>query len=333
MRVEYLPAALKEKFRQPEFHYVIPIRSKEKLVGVTLMGEKMSESAYTPEDLEFLGAVSKQASVAIENAFLYEELAGQERLKHELAIARKIQLESLPQSTPAIPGLEISGVSIPAMEVGGDYFDYLNGDATKLTVIIGDVSGKGTSAALYMAKVQGILRSLHAFGLSPRQLFIRANHLLCSDLEKKSFVTAMGAAFDTTKREIVLSRAGHLPLYHYNAAAARMETIIPRGLGLGLSPEDLFADALEERRIAYNPGDIFVFVTDGITEGQRETGEEFGDDRLKDILEKSSTAPALTIRDSIVGEVKKFAGTATQHDDQTIVVVKVAAEKSSSTRG
>ncbi|HCV43397.1 MAG TPA: hypothetical protein DGH68_07920 [Bacteroidetes bacterium] len=332
-RVDYLSAHLKETIRRQEFHYVIPIRSKEKLIGAILIGEKMSEAPFQNEDIEFLGAVAKQASVAVENAFLYEELAEQERLKHELAIARKIQLESLPQSTPRIPGLEISGISIPAMEVGGDYFDYLNGDPTKLTVIIGDVSGKGTSAALYMSKVQGILRSLHAFGLSPRQLFIRANHLLCNDLEKKSFVTAMGAAFDTSRRDLVLSRAGHLPLYHYNAKTARMETIVPRGLGLGLSPENLFADELEERRIPYGPGDVFVFVTDGITEGQQESGDEFGDERLMSTLGKNHAATAETIRDIVVAEVKKFAGTATQHDDQTIVVVKVRAEQSSISRG
>lgn len=320
--VDALPAHLKEAFTQREFHYIVPIRSKDKLVGTMLIGEKMSESAFTPEDLEFLAAVAKQASVAIENAFLYEELAGQERMKHELAIARKIQLESLPQSTPDIKGLDIAGISIPALEVGGDYFDYLNGDSSKLTIIVGDVSGKGTSAALYMSKVQGILRSLHEFGLSPRELFIRANHLLCRDLEKKSFVTAMGAAFDTKRKQLKLARAGHLPLFHFKAKTKKVEKIIPKGLGLGLSAEDLFANELEERRIGYAGGDVFVFVTDGITEGQKLNGDEFGEERLLKILEETSTSNALTIRDRVISDVKNFAGEASQHDDQTVVVVK-----------
>jgi serine phosphatase RsbU (regulator of sigma subunit) len=322
VNVDSLPAPLKETFRQREFHYIIPVRSKDKLVGTMLIGEKMSESAFTPEDLEFLAAVAKQASVAIENAFLYEELAGQERMKHELAIARKIQLESLPQSTPDIKGLDIAGISIPALEVGGDYFDYLNGDSSKLTIIVGDVSGKGTSAALYMSKVQGILRSLHEFGLSPRELFIRANHLLCRDLEKKSFVTAMGAAFDTKRKQLKLARAGHLPLFHFKAKTKKVEKIIPKGLGLGLSAEDLFANELEERRIGYAGGDVFVFVTDGITEGQKLNGDEFGEERLLKILEETSTSNALTIRDRVISDVKNFAGEASQHDDQTVVVVK-----------
>ena len=320
--VDYLPLSLKERFHQSDFHFVVPIRSKEKLVGALLIGEKKSEAPFQHEDLEFLGSVAKQASVAIENAFLYEELTEQERMKHELAIARKIQLESLPQSTPDIRGLDIAGISIPALEVGGDYFDYLNGDPAKLTVIVGDVSGKGTSAALYMSKVQGILRSLHGFGLMPRELFIRANHLLCKDLEKRSFVTAMGAAFDVEKKDLLLARAGHLPLFRFNAATLCAEKITPKGLGLGLSPEDLFASELEERKISFGRGDVFVFVTDGITEGQQKSGDEFGEERVLKILEETSSQSASSIRDRVVNEVRDFAGDAHQHDDQTVVVVK-----------
>ncbi len=322
INVDYLPKEIKDVFRQNEFQYVIPIRSKDKLVGTLLIGEKRSESTFQHDDLEFLTAVAKQASVAVENAFLYEELAGQERMKHELEIARRIQIESLPQTTPNIVGLDISGISIPAMEVGGDYFDYLNGNPGELTVIVGDVSGKGTSAALYMSKVQGILRSLHGFGLSPRDLFIRANHLLCGDLEKKSFVTAIGAAFDTRQRSILLSRAGHLPLYYYNAKTRGVERIIPRGLGLGLSAEDIFESEIEEKLIQYATGDVFLFVTDGITEGKQTNGDEFGETRLVKVLATAFASNAENIRDCVINSVSEFAATAEQHDDQTVVVVK-----------
>ncbi len=321
--VEYLPKELKAEFRRNEIQYTIPIRSKEKLIGALLIGEKLSESAFHSEDLEFLAAVAKQASVAIENAFLYEELAEQERMKHELAIARRIQMESLPQTTPTIEGLEIAGVSVPAMEVGGDYFDYLNGDVSKLTVIVGDVSGKGTSAALYMSKVQGILRSLHGFGLSPHEFFVRTNALLCNDMEKKSFVTAMGGFFDPRQRRLVLARAGHLPLFHYHARARTVDRVIPRGLGLGLNAEGVFASELEERAINYEPGDVFLFVTDGITEAQQTNGEQFGEDRLATTLHESSASCAEDIRDQVMTAVKTFTGEVDQHDDQTVVVVKV----------
>jgi serine phosphatase RsbU (regulator of sigma subunit) len=320
--VDYLPHDIKESFQRHGFRHIIPIRFKEKLVGTLLVGEKRSETPFYSDDLAFLAAVAKQASVAIENAFLHEQLSEQERLKHELAIARRIQLASLPQSTPKVDGLDIAGISIPAMEVGGDYFDYLNGVPTAITVIVGDVSGKGTSAALYMSKVQGILRSLHGFGLSPKELFIRANQLLCQDMERKSFVTSLGADFDSATRRLVLARAGHLPLFYYHAQTQRVEKITPKGLGLGLDHHGAFANELEEKTIEYQSGDIFLFVTDGVTEAQGRNGGEFGEESLLKILENNSALSANLIRDRVITAVKQFAGEVNQHDDQTVVVVK-----------
>lgn len=322
-RIDYLPENLKQEFRKQDIQYLVPIRSKERLVGTILVGDKRSESAFLREDLEFLSSVSRQASVAIENAFLYEELAEKERIKHELQIARRIQLESLPQSTPRIAGLDISGISIPATEVGGDYFDYLNGQANRLTVVVGDVSGKGTSAALYMAKIQGILRSLNAFGLSPGELFTRTNKLLWSDLERKSFVTAFGASFDTVAKNVVLARAGHLPLFLFRHETGAVERITPRGIGLGLIGNGSFDQELEEQSVMYGQGDVFVFVTDGITEGKNAAQEEFGEQRLESVLGTSASLSAQGIRERIVDAVKTFSGGTQQHDDQTVVVVKI----------
>ncbi|MFQ5752859.1 MAG: PP2C family protein-serine/threonine phosphatase, partial [bacterium] len=263
--VDYLPEELRGNFLQSGFRHIIPIRFKNKLSGTLLIGEKLSEVPLLLEDLTFLAAVAKQTSVAIENSFLHTELAGQERLKHELEIARRIQMASLPQRTPKIAGLDIAGISIPAMEVGGDYFDYLNGVTHDITVIVGDVSGKGTSAALYMSKIQGILRSLNEFKLTPRELFIRANQLLCKDLDKNSFITVIGASIDTIQRRLVLARAGHLPLFYYQAQARQVELLTPKGLGLGLNTAEIFSAELEEKIIHYHTDDVFLFVTDGIT--------------------------------------------------------------------
>ena len=288
-----------------------------------LTGEKRSESPFHQDDLEFLTSIAKQASVAIENAFLYEELAEQERLKHELEIARQIQLASLPQTTPIMDGLEIDGVSIPALEVGGDYFDYLNGQPDEITVIVGDVSGKGTSAALYMSKVQGILRSLHGFNPSPRDLFIHANTLLCKDLEKKSFITAIGGFFNSKSHSMRLARAGHLPLYYYNSKTEAVESVTPKGLGLGLKNSTIFSAQLEEKKIKYRAGDVFLFITDGITEAQNEQGEEFGEERVSLILKNNHHLPPHEIRNAYFSALERFATDSYQHDDQTLVVVKV----------
>jgi phosphoserine phosphatase RsbU/P len=320
--VDYLPEPLKTEFRALEFRYILPIRSKDQLIGAVVLGEKLSEATFSQEDLEFLSAAAKQASVSIENAFLYEELAEQERMKHELEIARRIQMASLPQRTPQVPGLEIAGQSVPAQEVGGDFFDYLNGTGEGVTIVVGDVSGKGTSAALYMSKVQGILRSLHGFTRSPAELFVRTNLLLRGDIEKSSFVTALGTLFNPVLRTVSIARAGHLPLYWYRPDGDTIERIATRGLGLGLDDGSVFAAELEEKTLSYHMGDVLLFVTDGITEARNAEGEEFGEERLVHALRCTKNLSASEIRSRLLDEVKDFAGSTPQHDDQTVVVVK-----------
>ncbi len=324
LSVEYLPESVQNFLYLNGFRHIIPIWFKEKLNGTLLIGERLSEIPFHTEDLSFFTTVAKQASVSIENAFLYEQLAEKERLKHELEIARRIQLASLPQTTPDINGIDIAGVSIPAAEVGGDYFDYLDGVPDTVTIIVGDVSGKGTSAALYLFKIQGILRSLYGFGLKPRELFIRANQLLYRDLEKSSFVTAIGGYFNTKKNQLVLARAGHLPLFFYCAKTHRVKKITPKGLGLGLDCQDLFSSEIEEVSVQYEKNDVFVFVTDGITEAKNTHGNEFGEDNLVKALETIQGETAKQICDRIINELSCFTLNVPQHDDQTVVVVKAA---------
>ncbi len=322
LSVESMPDDIQNYLSQNSFRHIIPIWFKEKLNGTLLIGERLSETPFHAEDLSFFMTIAKQASISIENAFLYEQLAEKERLKHELEIARRIQLASLPQTTPQMKGMDISGISIPATEVGGDYFDYLNGVPNTMTVIVGDVSGKGTSAALYLFKIQGILRSLYGFGLTPRQLFIRANQLLYKDMEKKSFVTAIGALFDTNAKRLVLARAGHLPLFYYHSKQNQVEIITPKGMGLGLDKQDIFTSEIEEKIIEYDEQDVFVFITDGIIEAKNLQGSEFGEENLISVLQSSYAGNAKNIRDRIMSEVNRFSLNTLQHDDQTVVVVK-----------
>lgn len=320
--VALLPPPVASLLSDQGFQCVVPIRSHDRLVGALLVGEKLADTSLSEEDLSFLSGVAKQSAVSIDNAFLYEEHAEKERMRHELNIARRIQLSSLPATTPEVPGLEIAGVSIPALEVGGDFYDYLGWNGKELMVVVGDVSGKGTSAALYMAKVQGILRSLYGFDLPPREGFIRANRLLCSDLERSSFVTALGARYVAAEKRFTLVRAGHLPLYHYHAATGEVETVQTRGLGLGLNDAGVFSRELEEREVRFGTGDVMLFVTDGVTEARNAAGEEYGDARLGALLRSRADLPAAALRDALAGDVRAFGAGLEQHDDQTIVVVK-----------
>jgi phosphoserine phosphatase RsbU/P len=324
MDTEYAPPRLRLALRRAQIHHLYPIGGHNELRGVIFIGEKLSEAPYTADDFAFLGVIAGQSALLVENAFLYENLAAQERVRQELAIARRIQLESLPQRPPRIQGLEVYGVSVPAQEVGGDYFDYLDGSEGQLAVMIGDVSGKGTSAALYMSKLQGIVRSLHGFDLTPRQLFVRTNDLLGRDMERRSFVTVLGAFFDSPARTVTLARGGHLPLYHYVAATGGVRRWLPRGLGLGLTATELFATELEEFSLTYAQGDVFLFITDGITEAHGVDREEFGEARLLDLFTTLAVArtPVSGIVTAINAAAAEHAAGAPQADDQTVIAIR-----------
>lgn len=320
--VDYLPDAQRIVLREFKFQYLTPIWNKEDLIGIILVGEKLSETSYQNDDLLFLSAISGQASIAIENSLLYEDLAKQERYKHELEIARGIQLASLPMKTPDIVGLDIAGSSIPALEVGGDFYDYLNGKEKTVTIIIGDVSGKGTSAALYMSKIQGIMRTLHEFDLKPKELLVRTNTLISDSMDKRSFVTSTSAYIDLQTNSVTISRAGHLPLYYYNSKTEQVEKLMPKGIMLGFGNGAKFEDLLEEVKIHFSNGDILLFITDGILETRDSQGLEFDEKEILKMLSIYNTLTAEEIKNNILRRVKSFAGETEQFDDMTIVVVK-----------
>jgi serine phosphatase RsbU (regulator of sigma subunit) len=320
--VDYLPADIKENFRRQEFQYVIPIRSKEKLIGALFVGEKLSESTFRQEDLELLSSTAKQASVAIENAFLYEELAEQDRIKHELDMARRIQEGLLPKKNPVMRGLDISGISMPAMSVGGDYFDYIPLGRKRLLVVVADVSGKGMSAALYMSKIQGMVQLAAHMYKTPKEMLININRRIFEGLERKSFITMILAVFDLQKKEVRICRAGHnKALISTNGKLHYMNA---HGIGLGLERGKIFEEELQEIRKPLSKEGIFVFYSDGLTEAMDGQNNQFGEETVHSIVETSRHLRAEELQHSILSSVDKFRGGAEPHDDLTLVVVKTA---------
>jgi len=323
--VDYLEPRLKAMLVSQGYRYIYPIYSKDTLVGLLMVGEKLSEFTFRHNDFAFLSTTSRQASVAIENGFLYEKITEQERFKQELNLARRIQLTSLPQSTPKVKGLKIAGTSMPALEVGGDFYDYFTEGENVLTAVVGDVSGKGTSAALYMSKLQGIFRTLFQENLSPMALFIKANAILYRELDKASFITALGARFDMNAGEVKYSRAGHIPLIHLRAGNDKAEYLPSSGMGLGLECGELLRQIQEEHTRKFCPGDLFLLVSDGITEAYNLDNQPYGEDRLLRVLEQCRDFPPQKILTTILTSVGDFCQNCEQHDDQTLVVVRIEA--------
>jgi len=316
-----LPDDKADKLIEEGIHTIIPMMAKGKLVGLLLFGLKHSGSHFAGKDLELLWAAANQAAISIENARLYKTEVEKQKIERDLDLARKIQQGLLPQCIPAMQGLDICGQMIPAMQVGGDYFDLIQISDSKLFVIVGDVSGKGLSASLYMTKLQTMVKLSCMDNKSPKEILVDINRRIYEELDKSWFVTITLALFDLERRTLKFCRAGHMPILL--ASNGTVQSYRTQGLGVGIEKGIIFEKSLIEEEVALKPGQIFAFFTDGITEAMNERNEFFGDDKLNEILKNKSQVRSAEIVDEVWHSVETFRGTAEMSDDMTMVVVKV----------
>lgn len=255
---------------------------------------------------------------------LLQQVGEKKRLEEELRIAHEVQMSLLPRDTVTVPGLDITGACIPAREVGGDYYDVIRLGERRLGVLVADVSGKGTPAAFYMAELKGLVLSLSRVHESPRQMLIEVNRLLSGNMESGRFVTMMYAVVDTGRNVLTCARAGHGPLIHVAGAGGGARVVAPEGLIAGLAGfEQRFEAIIEEETRAIDSGDLIALYTDGVTEAMNSDEEQFGEQRLTQVLEEHRAADVATVRREVLGGVSRFAGDTAQHDDMTLVLLKV----------
>jgi serine phosphatase RsbU (regulator of sigma subunit) len=250
-------------------------------------------------------------------------ISERERLQQELSIAREVQMSFLPKANPTFASLDIASRCAPAMEVGGDYFDFIEISKSKLGIAVGDVSGKGTQAAFYMTLTKGFLRALATSTESPASILQSVNKLFYENVERGVFISMVYGLFDARKKILTVARAGHNPVIMCKSAASTVQTLNPKGLALGLDKGATFEKSMQEIAIPFQSGDLFVFYTDGFPEAMNTAAEEFGQARLCATVERYAKQSAAEILDGIFAEMKLFVGKAKQHDDMTIVVVKV----------
>jgi serine phosphatase RsbU (regulator of sigma subunit) len=236
-------------------------------------------------------------------------------------VAQQMQKRLLPQRIPDYAALDVAAISEPSLEVGGDYYDFVALDPQRLGVVVGDVSGKGVSAAFYMAEVKGIFQSLSKLCPSPRDLLLRANKALMDSLERNAFISLLYAVFDIPRSTLTLARAGHCPMIYISGE--KSELIRPTGLGLGLTYDEVFEDSTQETTITLKQNDVCLFYTDGINESRNADGEEFGFDRLLQVAMNARRENAENIKSAILQEVRNYTGDSSYGDDMTLVVVKV----------
>ena len=259
---------------------------------------------------------------------LLHQAAEKKRLEEELRIARQIQMSLLPRDTASIPGLTVTALCRPAREVGGDYYDFIRLGERRLGLLVADVSGKGTSAALYMAELKGLILSLGHIYESPRRLLIETNRIMAGTLDSRSFITMLYAVIDLEAATLTYARAGHTPLFYASPDGdddpLNVRVLAPDGLVLGLAGfERKFDELLEEHHLEVRPGDVAVLFTDGVTEAMNEETDLFGEERLKQVIEEHGRLPSDDLREQILRRVESFVGTADQHDDMTMVLIRV----------
>jgi hypothetical protein len=246
-----------------------------------------------------------------------------QRLQHELEIAREVQMSFLPVQMPEFKGLTIAAKCAPALEVGGDYYDFIDLGGQKIGVAIGDVSGKGTQAAFYMTLTKGFLKAVAQTSLSSADVLIKVNRLFFENAKRNIFISMVYGIFDLNKNMLTLARAGHNPVIMHKRQSGEIQTIQSNGLALGLDKGQKFEQLINDVHIPFQRGDVFLFYTDGLTEAMNKANEEFGEERLFKTTSLITQQPADEIMGGIYREIKTFVGKAEQHDDMTAMVVKI----------
>lgn len=300
----------------------VPFKIKEQVIGAVYLDNRFVSGLFTEKDLDFLVAFSNQAAIAIENAFLYEELREKERLEQEICIAARIQAGLLPKRMPKIPGIDVYGKMVPARQVGGDYYDFIpSEDNNLLTLVIGDVAGKGVPAGLVMVMARLLLHhcigDLHA---DLQQTLLTTNHILKANTEPFVFMSLLIAQWNAQEQTFHYTGAGHENLLIYREATKEIETVLAGGMVLGV--KDDIESSLQKNEIKLQPGDTIVFYTDGVTECVSSDGSMLELNGFRDMLTKHLGESPKALVANLFDELQAYMGTEEQHDDITIMAVR-----------
>ena len=311
-----------ERLKRLDTQLLLPLAARGRLLGFLSLGPKQSEEPYSRADIDLLHSVAVQTGLALENSRLTEavatEVAQRERINRELEIAREVQQRLFPQKLPAIPGISYAGACIPAQGVGGDYYDFIEVSGERFGIAIGDVSGKGVPAALLMASLQASLRGQAMVGFPDLAILMEnVNRLIYDATPRSHFATLFYAQYHTASRTLNWVNAGHnLPLLCRDGEVIRLPG---GGVGTGLSRRARYTQDQRQMR----PGDVLIAFTDGISEAMNPTGEEWGEDRLVALAPGLCHLQPEEIVRSLMCAAQDFAAGAPQHDDMTLVVLKV----------
>jgi serine phosphatase RsbU (regulator of sigma subunit) len=312
---------VKELKRKIGSMVIVPLLSHESIIGV-LYATKEMPMGFDKDDVDLISAFADHAAIAIENSRLIEKSLERERLMREIMVAQEMQKKLLPQQLPVLSEVELEALSSPAFEVGGDYYDFTMLDDHLLGFIVGDVSGKGVSAAFYMAEMKGIFQSLSKIYPVPTEFLTKAHAALAGTIDRRSFISVIYGMLDLRDGKLTIARAGHCPMLYL--AKEKTVYIQPVGVALGMGSSEFFKRTIVQESINLKEGDSVILFTDGLTEARtpEADGEEFGYERLLDVGANVRDRCAVEIRDAIIGAVDEHTHHQAPEDDLTLIVIK-----------
>lgn len=308
----------------PRFESIllVPLIINKTAIGRMVLCKEVRDG-FNKEMVNIVTTFVRQACIAVENHRLLNQAIQNERYQEELKIAQRVQKALLPTKLDHPDSFSICAFSKAADEVGGDYYDTYQLDENRYVLIIGDVSGKGTSAAFHMSQMKGIFQSLIQLNLSPAQFMIKANAALSKCLGKNHFITASIFLINIAEKKICHSRAGHIPTLFYKAKESKSEFMLFDGLGLGILRNKQYENHVQEKTFSFETGDILVLITDGIVEAKNQKGNQFGFERIRSLVEIHHDKSPAEIQTQLIDSLHVFVGGDRMiDDDYSMMVVK-----------
>jgi sigma-B regulation protein RsbU (phosphoserine phosphatase) len=297
----------------------VPVKFHGEILGVIEVINK-KEGPFTSMDLRLLEILAAQAGSAIKNALLFQEALEKQRMEKELAIARNLQMSMLPSKCPTLKGFEIAAHSMPAREVGGDFYDFIELGGDRLGLVIGDVTGKSVSGALVVAAARSMFRMLSEEQSDAGEIMVRANRRTKRDMKSGMSIAMLYAVIDGNERGISFSSAGQMQPVCFSAESGEAKLVDTSG---DTFPLGIFEDSVyKETYLELSAGDKVVFYTDGIVEAMNDNHKIYGFERLIETVKNGGGKPPGTLLNEIMDRVNSFVGSARQYDDLTVIVVE-----------
>ena len=299
-----------------------PLSYAKQDLGVLAVANGPLAAPFSQGDFVVFKSIAEQSAFALYNAIIYSMANEKKRLDHDLEIARDIQRILLPAEAPAINGFQISGLNVPARQVSGDYFDYIQVDEERLGVAIADVSGKGVPASLIMAICRSVLRAEAARNPSPADVLRKVNRQLYPDIKEDMFISMAYLILDHQRNGVTLARAGHDAPLLYKRASQSVTPLKSPGMVVGIDSGNVFDRLTTDFAVPLERDDCLVLYTDGVTEALNSAGDEFGLDRMIQSVRASASDGVQTIVKRIIEDVRNFTGSLPQNDDITLIAIR-----------